>query len=62
MPDQYQNKIVLNIDHNIVVNPGENIHIGSANRRCPNIKKMKNLGYNPKVNIDQGIKKTIKWY
>tara|TARA_B100001093_G_C26764303_1_gene987161 strand:- start:445 stop:1422 length:978 start_codon:yes stop_codon:yes gene_type:complete len=35
---------------------------GETARRCPNISKVKNLGYVPKFNLDQGLRKTIEWY
>ena len=38
--------------------------VGSINRRCPNITKLKNklIGYSPKVNLDEGLIKTYNWY
>ena len=35
---------------------------GETFRRCPNIAKVKKLGYEPKFNIEQGLQKTIEWY
>ena len=35
---------------------------GSTNRRCPNILKLKKIGYKPKVALNEGIKPVIKWY
>ena len=36
---------------------------GSTNRRCPDISKSKNeLGYAPKVRLEDGLKKTLTWY
>lgn len=37
-------------------------HIGGTPRRCPNIDKMCNLGFAPKVGIDKGLKVTSEWY
>jgi nucleoside-diphosphate-sugar epimerase len=35
----------------------------SVSRRCPDISKMKNLtGFNPNIDLDEGLEKTIKWY
>lgn len=35
----------------------------SVKRRCPNIKKLSKLtGFKPKINLDEGLKKTINWY
>ncbi len=35
---------------------------GSTKRRCPNINKIRGLGYNPKVSLSNGLKNTIDWY
>lgn len=33
------------------------------NRRCPDLTKIKtNLGYNPSVNLKEGLRRVIKWY
>ena len=41
--------------------PGETTK-GSTNRRCPDITKLKKLGYKPKVSFEEGLKITAKWY
>jgi nucleoside-diphosphate-sugar epimerase len=35
---------------------------GSVMRRCPDINKLRNMGYGPKVNLVNGLTKTLKWY
>ena len=35
---------------------------GGTVRRCPDISKMKSIGYNPKVNLKDGLKSTATWY
>ena len=35
---------------------------GSVKRRCPDISKLKKLGYRRKYSLDLGIKKTLNWY
>ena len=35
---------------------------GSVPRRCPDIARIKGLGYTPQVSLVQGLKKTIEWY
>lgn len=35
---------------------------GSVLRRCPNINKLKTLGFKNKINLDIGLKLTINWY
>ena len=36
--------------------------VGETSRRCPNISKIKQLGYLPKHGLNQGLKETIDWY
>lgn len=43
------------------VRPGENA-IGGTPRRCPDITKMRNLGYRPVVSLDEGLQRTVSWY
>lgn len=35
---------------------------GGPDRRCPNIDKIKQLGFNPKVTLTRGIELTAPWY
>ena len=35
---------------------------GSVKRRLPNIDKIRKIGFKPKINLDEGLKKTILWY
>jgi UDP-glucose 4-epimerase len=35
---------------------------GSATRRCPNINKLRSLGFEPRVSLDEGLIKTLEWY
>jgi len=35
---------------------------GSVARRCPDISKVKNLGFVPRVSLQQGLQVTAKWY
>jgi len=41
--------------------PGEATK-GSTIRRCPDITKLKKLGYKPKVSFEEGLKITAEWY
>lgn len=44
-------------------NKDENYNTDCPKRRCPNISKARKLlGYDPKISIEYGIKKTITWY
>jgi UDP-glucose 4-epimerase len=36
--------------------------VGATERRCPDIGKMRRLGYRPVVNLDEGLKRTAAWY
>jgi len=35
---------------------------GSAQRRRPDINKIKQLGFKPKISLEKGLIKTVKWY
>ena len=35
---------------------------GTVKRRCPDITKLKKLGFRPKVNLKEGLKRTYEWY
>lgn len=35
---------------------------GGTPRRCPDISKMKSLGYAPKISLEDGLRLTIDWY
>ena len=37
-------------------------HKGATKRRCPDITKIKKLGYKPKIPLSKGLKKTVNWY
>jgi len=45
----------------IEIAPGE-LTKGSTLRRCPDIMKLRRLGYNPKVSFNDGLNITAKWY
>lgn len=45
----------------VIVVPGD-IAKGGTLRRCPDISKIKQLGYSPKVKLKDGIEVTAKWY
>lgn len=35
---------------------------GATKRRCPDITKLKKLGYEPKISFEEGLKITAQWY
>lgn len=43
------------------IQPGE-LREGGTSRRCPDIAKLAALGYEPKVTLQEGLKKTCEWY
>lgn len=45
----------------VVIVPGKPAK-GGTSRRCPDISKLKKLGYKPKVSFVDGLKITAKWY
>lgn len=36
--------------------------VGATPRRCPDISKIRSLGYEPKIDLAEGIKRTAMWY
>ena len=36
--------------------------VGSTSRRCPDNRKIRSLGYEQEFSLQEGLKKTIKWY
>ncbi len=54
-------KVGFYFNKKIKILPGE-IQKGSTKRRCPDIKKLKSLGFLPKFSLDEGIKNTSEWY
>jgi len=35
---------------------------GETNRRCPDISKLKKLGYSPQISLQEGLKGVVRWY
>lgn len=36
--------------------------VGGTRRRCPDISKLRALGYQPRVSLDEGLARTAAWY
>ena len=51
---------VLNLNLNPIFK--ENLKKYSPNRRCPDIKKIKKLGYSQKITLEKGLIDTYQWY
>jgi len=45
----------------LLIQPSEKLK-GSTERRCPDITKLRGLGFTPNISLDKGILKTAKWY
>ena len=45
----------------IKILPGK-VSQGSTSRRCPDISKIKLLGYHPRISLESGIKISVNWY
>jgi UDP-glucose 4-epimerase len=43
------------------IRPGE-LQQGGTPRRCPDISKMRALGWSPAVGLDEGLERTVAWY
>lgn len=54
-------KITKMLDKKNLISPG-NLQVGGTVRRCPNINKIKKIGYKKQFNLNQGLKNTIYWY
>lgn len=48
-------------DRDIEVKPGTLLP-GSTPRRCPDITKLRALGFTPKILLPDGLAKTVRWY
>jgi len=48
-------------DMKVSIVPGPNA-VGGPQRRCPDIAKIKSLGFLPKYSLEEGLIKTIDWY
>ncbi len=35
---------------------------GQTNRRCPDLEKIRRLGFVPKISLDEGLHRTLQWY
>ena len=54
-------EVATYFDREIQIAPGQ-LQAGSPLRRCPDIKRLRALGYTPVVSLKQGLAATIPWY
>ncbi len=50
---------VLGIRADIVHEPQP---AGGTTRRCPDISKLRSLGFEPRISLDEGLRRTLAWY
>lgn len=53
--------VVRCFDRDVEITPSE-APKGETNRRCPDISKLKKLGYSPKISLQEGLKDVVRWY
>jgi nucleoside-diphosphate-sugar epimerase len=41
--------------------PGE-LLAGSTPRRCPDVRKLRSLGFEPEISLEDGVRRTAEWY
>lgn len=50
------------LDRQVEIKGGGVTHEGTTLKRCPDISKIKMLGFEPKIDIFEGLKDTVRWY
>ena len=55
-------KKIINFSGKKMIIKGSKETPGNPSRRCPNISKIKKLGFKPRINLNRGLKKTYEWY
>ena len=55
-------KKIINFSKKKMIIKGSKEKLGNPSRRCPNISKIKKLGFKPRINLNHGLKKTYEWY
>jgi len=58
---QLAEEIAHHFHREVQIAPGE-LKAGGTLRRCPSIKRIRALGYEPAVSLKQGLAATIPWY
>jgi nucleoside-diphosphate-sugar epimerase len=54
-------QIAACVNREIEIVPGD-LQAGSTPRRCPEIRKARALGYEPRVPLAEGLRRTVPWY
>ena len=55
------NEILKTLNIELEIEQGA-LQSGSPLRRCPSIEKISVLGYKPKVDLEDGLRRTVNWY
>jgi dTDP-glucose 4,6-dehydratase/UDP-glucose 4-epimerase len=58
---QVAEKVVESLGRQAAISTSE-LPVGGTNRRCPDIDKLKNLGYRPLISFDAGLPTLVDWY
>ncbi len=58
---QVAEKVVGCLGRKAEITPSE-APVGGTNRRCPNIDKLRALGYSPSIPFDEGLPTLVEWY
>ncbi len=53
---------IINFSGKKMIIKGSKEKSGNPFRRCPNISKIKKLGFKPRVKLNYGLKETYEWY
>ena len=55
------NLVAASMGVEIAVRPGQLLS-GSTSRRCPDITKLRNLGFQPGLNLAEGVERYVAWF
>jgi|TARA_B100000929_G_C15451577_1_gene401349 nucleoside-diphosphate-sugar epimerase len=55
-------KKIINFSEKKMIIKGSKEKSGNPSRRCPNISKIKRLGFKPRIKLNHGLKETYEWY
>ena len=59
--EQLAKTVAKVMGRNVRIQPGK-LQPGGTLRRCPNIAKLRSLGFTPKVSLEEGLRRTLPWY
>jgi nucleoside-diphosphate-sugar epimerase len=59
--EQLAKSVAKVMGRSIRIQPGK-LQPGGTLRRCPNIAKLRSLGFAPKISLEEGLRRTLPWY